>query len=118
MALEAYESDGATVYILHTSRKLSTGFLKLKPKVEFQKHVRPVIEQLTQVQGKCVINLMKDDKVIKEISMKEGTTIKIPANQYHTHSNPFDEVSITIWRFEGDITKIIKGIRENFKRVI
>ena len=33
------------------------------------------------------------------------------------HTNPNDDLSITLWKFEGDITQVIDGIRKSMKRI-
>ena len=54
---------------------------------------------------------------IKEVVLKEGESLVIPANRFHIHSNPNNEKSITLWKFEGNVVEIIENIREGFERI-
>ncbi|MFH1565287.1 MAG: hypothetical protein ABIC82_05610 [bacterium] len=47
--------------------------------------------------------------------LKKGESIDIPPEQFHIHANPFDDVSITLWKASGDILEIIDKIREGNK---
>ena len=116
-AVEAQKAGKGTIFTLHSTKEVSFGLLKLPQKTALPAHNRPVLERLIQVQGKCMMKLMKNGKVSKEIVMKEGSVLRIPRNQYHIHTNPFNEVSITVWKFDGDITKTISRIRKNFEKV-
>lgn len=51
----------------------------------------------------------------KEIVLNEGESIDIPPLKHHVHSNPFDKISITFWKANGDITEIIDNIRKKSK---
>ncbi len=102
------------IIISKTSKDFSTGLLHLFPKSSLEKHSRPVDEQLIQVYGTCVMRLYDGDK-FKEIELKVGKDLLIPAKQFHMHTNPFDSDSITAWRFDGDITDVIQDQRKNLK---
>ncbi len=100
------------IYIGHSSKKQSVGFLKLLPNQKLPKHNRPVEEQLKQIKGECVIEFYDRDKFIDKKTLKEGDELKIPANQYHVHSNLSNCESLTYWRFDGNITAVILSIRK------
>jgi quercetin dioxygenase-like cupin family protein len=116
--IECYKSsDGKVIfYIAHSDKKFSTGILILEPKTELPKHKRPVLERLRQIYGICLMKLYNDGN-IKEVTLKEGESLEIPPNQYHIHSNPTDDKSITMWKAEGDITNIIGEIRKSFRKI-
>jgi gentisate 1,2-dioxygenase len=56
--------------------------------------------------------------LIQEVTLNENDTFTIPANQFHIHSNPTDEISVTMWKFEGDISEVIKKIREENEKIL
>lgn len=103
-------------YIAHSDVEFSTGILVMSPKTELPKHNRPVLERLRQIYGICLMKLY-DDKNIREVTLKEGESLEIPPRQYHIHSNPTDDKSITMWKAEGDITHIIEEIRRTFRKI-
>lgn len=117
MGTEAYEHSAGRLYIGHSDRNMSLGLLLLNPRTEFAKHNRPVEEQLTQISGTSLIKLLENDRSTSEVTLNEGSIIKIPANQFHIHANPFEIASVTMWKFEGDITKVIEDIRKSMKPV-
>jgi len=117
MTIEVYEHSAGRLFISYSDKKLSTGLLLLNPKTEFQTHNRPVQEQLTQVFGKCMIKLFENDKIVKRVVLMEGRSLKIKPNQFHIHSNPYNRASVTMWKFEGDITDIIKNLRNTLRRL-
>ena len=94
--------------IAFSDKKLSVGTLELNPKQELARHNRPVLESLFQLKGSCVMKF--DDK---EVVLKEGETIDIQPNRFHVHSNLSSETSITLWKANGDITKIINSIKKS-----
>lgn len=102
------------IIISKTGKDFSTGLLHLIPKSSLDKHNRPVDEQLIQVFGTCVMRLYNGNN-FKEVELKEGDDLLIPAEQFHMHTNPYESDSITSWRFDGDITEIIEGQRKNLK---
>ncbi len=115
MSFEQYELPQGKIMIAFSDKNLSVGTLDINPERELPKHNRPVVESLFQVKGKCVIKLFEDDGSVKDVVLDEGDSIDISPLKYHVHSNPFDEVSVTFWRANGDITGIIGKIRENSK---
>lgn len=117
--IEIYENNDSTVrfYISYSDKKISTGILVLQPNTSLSKHNRPLaIENDTQIAGSCAMTLFEEDKE-KNIELKPGKGIQIPKGQYHIHSNPFNEVSVALWKAEGDITEIIDDIRKTFKKL-
>lgn len=112
---EAVDIPEGTFFICHSDKNLSAGFLRLNPNSKLSKHSRPVEEWLLQVEGTTKILLYENSKIIKEALLKRGDAIKIPANQFHQHTNPEDSDSLTSWRVDGDITKIIEEIRARAK---
>ena len=116
--IEGYISPDEKVifYIAHSDIEFSTGILVMSPKTELSKHNRPVLERLTQIYGICLMKLY-DDKNIREVTLREGESLEIPPKQYHIHSNPTDDKSITMWKAEGDITHIIEEIRRTFRKI-
>jgi quercetin dioxygenase-like cupin family protein len=110
MSFEKYDLKQGSIMIAFSDKNLSVGTLELNARQELEKHNRPVLESLFQIIGKSVIKLFEADN-IKEVVLNKGDSFEIPAGKFHIHSNPFDEVSLTFWKFEGDITKIIDNIR-------
>lgn len=116
--IEAYTNQqGAKIYVSFSDSLLSVGSLVLNSHCALPKHNRPVTEQLRQIEGECVMKLFDGDTLIQEIRMKEGDSLLIPANQFHIHSNPTTDTSITLWEFEGDITGVIENIRTTFQKI-
>ncbi len=115
--IKIYQTKQGKITICCSDKNLSIGLLELNPRNVLLKHNRPVIEELVQVCGSSIIKLFENGKIEKKIILNNGDKIKISANQYHIHSNPTNKESITLWKFEGDITKIIKDIEENNKKI-
>ncbi|TAL48036.1 hypothetical protein EPN87_01560 [archaeon] len=113
---EVYEHEAGRIIIGHSDEELSIGLLILNPQSRYVRHNRPVKEQLTQAHGSCTMELIENGKQ-KSVVLNAGDTLEIPANQFHTHTNPNDETSVTMWKFEGDITQVIDGIRKSMKKV-
>ena len=108
--VEQYNIPQGKILIAFSDKQVSVGTLNLNPKQELPRHNRPVLESLFQIKGKCVMKF--DDE---ELTLKEGESVDIQPNRFHIHSNPFDEVSVTLWKASGDIIEIISKIRENSK---
>lgn len=113
MNFETYKLAQGKIMIAFSDKSLSVGTLTITSKQELTKHNRPVLESLYQIKGKCVMKLFDENDNFKEVILNEGESVDIPAKQYHIHSNPFDETSITFWKASGDITKIIEDIRNS-----
>jgi mannose-6-phosphate isomerase-like protein (cupin superfamily) len=101
---------GATIYIFQSDENLSTGCLRLDPDSSLDKHNRPVEEWLVQIEGESVVKLFEGDEV-EEVVMRRGDSLKIPANQYHKHTNVSGTESLTSWHFDGDTTAVINKLR-------
>jgi len=114
---EIYELPQGRIIIGFSDENLSLGLLVLNPRQELPKHDRPVKEQLVQVSGTSVIKLF-DKNVVKEVILNEGKKLEMPTNQLHIHSNPTNERSITLWKFEGNIVERIENIRNSYKRIL
>jgi gentisate 1,2-dioxygenase len=112
MTSELYLLPEGKIIIAHSDKRLSIGYLVLNPGKELPKHNRPVLEELRQISGKCVMKLYDGDK-IREVTLNENDRLEIPTLQYHIHSNPFSDLSYTLWIAHGDITPIIESIRKN-----
>jgi quercetin dioxygenase-like cupin family protein len=112
MSFEQYKIPQGNILIAFSDKNLSVGTMTLNAKQELSKHNRPVLESLFQIQGKCVIKLFQEDQ-IKEITLNPGDSLDIPSESYHIHSNPFDQVSVSLWKASGDITEILNQIRKN-----
>lgn len=118
--IEAYEDKNKIVkfYFTHSDSQFTTGVMVIQPYKELLKHNRPLaVENLIQVSGTCIMKLFIDEINFEEKIMNTGTYIQIPKGQYHIHSNPSDEESITLFRAEGDITKIMKSLRKEFDQI-
>jgi mannose-6-phosphate isomerase-like protein (cupin superfamily) len=111
--MEIYKIPQGKMVIAYSSEKLSIGLLELDPKQELAKHDRPCIENLIQISGTCMMKLFEGENLVKEVPLKENESLEIPANVFHIHSNPADEKSVTLWRFDSDITKVISSIRSS-----
>lgn len=117
---EIYENSDGTVrfYIAYSSKKFSTGILILKPGTSFQKHNRPnAIENLTQISGKCLMKIFGKNNHYTDYKLNPGEGIRVRKGRYHIHSNPYNEISITLWAAEGDIVEIINEIRRTYKKI-
>ena len=115
MTFEKYALEQGSIMIAFSDKNLSIGILELNPKQEMPKHNRPGTESLYQIKGKCTMKLFEDDGSVKETVLNEGESMEIPASKFHIHSNPFGEVSLTLWKFTGDITEALSKIREGRK---
>lgn len=100
----------------HSDESFTTGVLILKPDTELPKHNRPLaLENLLQISGIAQLTLL-DEKGSVEVSydLRPGTTLHMKKGQWHIHSNPFEEESVTFFKAQGDITKIVERIRQTF----
>lgn len=112
-SFEKYNLPQGQIMIAFSDKKLSVGTLQLNPNTELSKHNRPVPESLFQLKGTCVMKLFEDDGSTKDIVLNEGESLDISPKKFHIHSNPTKDISITLWKASGDITKIIGDIRKN-----
>ena len=72
-------------------------------------------ESLFQLKGKCLMKLFGKDGSVKEVVLNEGDSLDIPPGNQHIHANPYDEVSLTLWKASGDIIEILDKIRQSIK---
>lgn len=112
---EAIRIPKATVYVVSSDISQSTGFLRLAPAGSLDKHNRPVEEWLVQIEGISIIKLFDNDKEVKAVTLQRGDSLRIPANQFHQHTNQGQTESLTSWHFDGDITEVIEQQRKNAK---
>ncbi len=115
---EIYRLPQGKIIIGFSDKKVSIGLLELNPKQELVRHNRPVAEELTQICGNSTVKLLGKKNSVREVNLKAGDILEIPANQFHIHSNASAKKSITLWKFQGDIVSIIDGIRNNYKRIL
>lgn len=102
------------IYLGASDKKQSVGYLKLNPYTSLALHNRPAVEKLTQVKGKSNMVLFRENGKDEVITMKKGDYLEIkPKNTWHIHANPTKEVCLQYWDFEGDVTGILKSIRES-----
>ncbi|MDQ5886700.1 MAG: hypothetical protein QG593_551 [Patescibacteria group bacterium] len=102
----------------HSDESLTTGVMYLPPHSELPKHNRPkAFENLVQITGKCKMEVFDEDGESFEKVLNPGDMLRMEKGQYHIHSNPYDEKSYTLFKAEGDITEIMKVLRENFERI-
>ena len=100
------------IFIAQATPELSIGLLVLNPQTRLPRHNRPVDEQLTQITGRC--QMIIEEKGSETILLSPNNTLSITAGTFHAHTNPFDQPSITLWKFEGDITEIINDLRKKY----
>lgn len=112
-------ATGVEFCFSHSDKNLTTGVMYIPPGTQLPKHNRPkAFENLIQIAGKCrmtVFDLNGEDSLEKVLS--PGDTLRMEKGQHHIHANPFNEKSYTLFKAEGDITEIMKVLRENFKKI-
>lgn len=103
------------IYLGPSNEKKSVGYLELNHYTSLNLHNRPAIEKLTQVKGRCNMVVYKEEKG-KTFLLNPGDVLIIKElNTWHIHVNPYDEVSLTYWDFDGDIREIVGNIRKASK---
>ena len=115
---EIYKLPQGKIVISYSDKHLSIGLLQLKPHHELTKHNRPVTEQLVQVEGTCIMKLFEGDTLVQEVTLHENEALTIPAHQYHMHTNPTNNISVTLWKFEGDIAEVLTIIRNTNPKIL
>lgn len=113
---EIYESSECRIFIGPSTKESSIGFLELNPRKKLSRHSRPVDEELVQIEGISTMTLFSSHSV-EEITLKKGDYLKIPANKPHIHENRSSGKSLTLWKFEGDITEVIEKIISASKKI-
>lgn len=107
-----------TFYFSHSDENLTTGVMEIPAGAELPKHNRPkAFENLVQVSGKCLMKVFSDNDSFTEHTLEVGDKLHMEKGQYHIHSNPFDKPSYTLFKAEGDITEVMKVLRDNFTRL-
>lgn len=117
-AFEAWEdpATGTVFYFSHSDENFTTGVMYLPPGAELPKHNRPkAFENLIQLSGTCKMTVfdLEGDSSSEKV-LQPGDTLRMEKGQYHIHANPFEEKSYTLFKAEGDITEVMKVLRENF----
>lgn len=119
MSIKPESPDGkARFYFSHSDEKFTTGILVLQPRAALPKHNRPhAIENDVQIGGRCLMTIFNENDTTQEVEIAAGEGVRMQAGQWHIHGNPYDEVSITLFKLEGDISDIMKMLREMNKKV-
>lgn len=112
---EIFKLPEGRIFIGPSNEDISFGYLELDSNQKLSKHNRPVDEELIQIEGETIITLFEDDNP-KEIILKKGDYIKIPAKTFHIHENRSSSKSLTLWKFEGDIREIINNITSSYPK--
>lgn len=111
-------STGVRFYFSHSDEIFTTGVMVIPPGAELPKHNRPkAFENLVQVSGKCLMKVFDDQDNVTEHVLEVGDTLRMDKGQFHIHSNPYNQLSATLFKAEGDITDIVATLRKNFNRV-
>ncbi len=112
-------ATGVEFVFSHSDENFTTGVMYIPPHSELPKHNRPkAFENLKQIAGKCnmiVFDLEGDGSFSKVLS--PGDELSMEKGQFHIHANPFEEKSYTLFKAEGDITEVMRALRENFMRI-
>lgn len=114
--MELYDLPQGMIAVACCDENRCPGTLELDPHEGLEKHKRPVEEQLIQLHGSCVMKLF-DGETVAEVRLDEGDTLDIPADTFHAATDPTDDPSVTMWRFDGDIRSIVEDIRDEFRPV-
>ena len=100
------------IYLGSSDKKKSVGYLELNPFTSLSLHNRPAIENLIQIKGRCNMVVYKKEKG-ETFLLKSGEKLTISEPYiWHIHVNPYKEVSLTYWDFDGDIRETIEAIRK------
>ncbi|MEX0617183.1 MAG: hypothetical protein WD231_05285 [Candidatus Woykebacteria bacterium] len=119
-AFEAWEDPQTKTkfYFSHSDKNFTTGVMVLPPHSELPKHNRPLAyENLVQVSGKCVMKVFDKNGQMNEHTLEVSSSLSMDKGQFHIHANPFEEISYTLFKAEGDITSIVETIRNSFKKI-
>ncbi len=112
-------ATGVEFSFSHSDENFTTGVMYLPPHSELPKHNRPkAFENLKQIAGKCNMTIFDpegDGSFDKLLS--PGDELRMEKGQFHIHANPFEEKSYTLFKAEGDITEVMRALRENFMRI-
>ncbi len=112
------KTTGVVFYFSHSDENLTTGVMEIPANTELPKHSRPLAyENLVQISGKCVMEVFNDDDTSQELTLAVGDTLRMKKGQSHIHKNPFDQISSTLFKAEGDISEVMKVLRTNFEQL-
>jgi quercetin dioxygenase-like cupin family protein len=114
---DIYQLSQGRIFIGPSNTKSSIGYLELNPHQQLDKHNRPAPEELIQIKGNSTMVLFDQEDNPQNIILNQGGYLKIPAHIFHIHSNLNNRKSLTLWKFEGDITNIINHIKSNFPKL-
>lgn len=112
-------ATGVEFVFTHSDEKFTTGVMYIPPGAALPKHNRPkAFENLKQISGKCQMTVFElDSEGSFDKVLDPGDTLRMEKGQFHIHSNPFEEKSFTLFKAEGDITEVMKVLRDNFERI-
>jgi len=109
---------GVRFYFGHSTVEFTTGIMMIPANTELPKHNRPLaIENLVQVEGKCVMKIFDDNDIVTKHILEAGSTLSMPKGQFHIHANPYKQTSCTLFKAVGDITTIVENVRQNFNSI-
>lgn len=103
------------IHIVESDKHVSMGYLELNPKVEMQKVMRPLAQEIIQLQGISTVLIFHDGEEPQDVVLHPGDYLRIPAQTYYIHSNQSEEnISLSMWKYEGDVTEMIQEIRAQY----
>jgi quercetin dioxygenase-like cupin family protein len=93
--------------------------MAIMPDGELPKHNRPLAnENLVQVSGVSLVTLLDEEGSVQATyELRPGTSLRMKKGQWHIHSNPSEEESVTLFKAEGDITEIVQTMRHKFTAI-
>lgn len=103
----------------HTGTDFTTGVMILQPGAALPKHNRPLAyENLLQLDGGCTMTLLNESGDTEAIHMlNPGDALHMDKGQWHIHANPNAQVSLTLFKADGDITAILDNLCKTFTQV-
>ena len=106
---EIYETpDGlARFSFSHSDQNFTTGVLTLSPGARLPVHNRPGGFE----------NEQNDSEPVRTLELNVNDTLVMNRGRWHIHTNPSDEISITLFKLVGDITEIMSKLRASNKQV-
>ncbi|HUB94255.1 MAG TPA: hypothetical protein VMB52_07175 [Verrucomicrobiae bacterium] len=120
-AFEVWEDpeQEARFCFAHVGTDFSTGVLLLKSGAELPKHHRPLAyENLFQIEGRSQVILLSEEGSVEAThDLTPGTSLQMKKGQWHIHSNPFPEPSVTQFKADGDITEIVEQMRHKYTKI-
>jgi quercetin dioxygenase-like cupin family protein len=118
--IEGFEdrSTGAQFFIAYSGSDFTTGITKLPPSQRLPEHSRPAIENLVQIAGRALVILSTAAGTKIERALEPGDSLIIPAGVPHVHANPYDELSVTLFRADGDTTAAVDALRQHCQSIV